>query len=307
MAFGPGAGPCFDYLALEETSPTRWFNCRTARLEEGFRDLTGAALQMRTFAAAEAEAWEAARTEVDAGNPVLLLTDIYHLDHYGNSAHFPGHAVILAGYENGVAHLSDTAFEELEINRLENLARARHSGHPCLPAAGTHVHRRRPGVDRIACEPRSHPRPTRRRGRTLSAQLRRVLRPARGELRAPCRRGRILAEVAEDWRWCARFGYQVIERRGTGGGAFRLMTRAFSKRRVVPRPRSQQMPPPSGQTSPGPFEPPVNPRTPTRTSGKTSTEPPAAPPRPSTSSGPPSANPEPAPRPSAAEPALAAA
>jgi hypothetical protein len=33
--------------------------------------------------------------------------------------------------------------------------------------------------------------------------------------------------VAEDWRWCARFGYQVIERRGTGGGAFRLMYSRF--------------------------------------------------------------------------------
>jgi hypothetical protein len=34
-------------------------------------------------------------------------------------------------------------------------------------------------------------------------------------------------EVADDWQWCARFGYQVIERRGTGGGAFRLMYSRF--------------------------------------------------------------------------------
>jgi hypothetical protein len=34
-------------------------------------------------------------------------------------------------------------------------------------------------------------------------------------------------EVAEDWQWCARFGYQVIERRGTGGGAFRLIYSRF--------------------------------------------------------------------------------
>ncbi len=27
--------------------------------------------------------------------------------------------------------------------------------------------------------------------------------------------------------WCARFGYQVIERRGTGGGNFRLMYSRF--------------------------------------------------------------------------------
>jgi hypothetical protein len=34
-------------------------------------------------------------------------------------------------------------------------------------------------------------------------------------------------EEAEDWQWCARFAYQVIERRGTGGGNFRLMYSRF--------------------------------------------------------------------------------
>src|SRR3977135_3052546 len=63
MAFGLGAGACFYYLALDDTSPSRWFNGRTARLEESFRDLTGAALEMRTFAAGDEEAWEAVRAE----------------------------------------------------------------------------------------------------------------------------------------------------------------------------------------------------------------------------------------------------
>ena len=34
-------------------------------------------------------------------------------------------------------------------------------------------------------------------------------------------------EATEDWQWCARFAYQVIERRGTGGGCFRLMYSRF--------------------------------------------------------------------------------
>ena len=34
-------------------------------------------------------------------------------------------------------------------------------------------------------------------------------------------------EAADDWQWCARFRYQVIERRGTGGGNFRLMYSRF--------------------------------------------------------------------------------
>jgi hypothetical protein len=34
-------------------------------------------------------------------------------------------------------------------------------------------------------------------------------------------------EAAPDWQWCARFNYQVIERRGTGGGNFRAMYSRF--------------------------------------------------------------------------------
>src|SRR6185295_8732367 len=148
MAFGLGAGPCFYYVTLEEASPTRWFNGRTARLEENFSELTGSALELRTFESGDDEAWEAARAEVDAGRPVLLLTDLYYLDHYGNSAHFPGHAVVLAGYDEEFAHLSDTGFEQLQTTtRLEDLDRARHSGHPAYPLAG-HMFTASGGVSR---------------------------------------------------------------------------------------------------------------------------------------------------------------
>jgi hypothetical protein len=34
-------------------------------------------------------------------------------------------------------------------------------------------------------------------------------------------------EATDDWQWCARFLYQVIERRGTGGGNFRKMYSRF--------------------------------------------------------------------------------
>ena len=152
MAFGLGAGACFYYLTLEDASPSRWFNGRTARLEESFRDLTGAALEMRTFAEGDDAAWEAARAEVDAGNPALLLTDLYYLDHYGNSAHFPGHAVVLAGYDEEVAQLSDTGFEELQTTPAREPRQARHSEPPRLPARRPHVHRRRARSTASSCE-----------------------------------------------------------------------------------------------------------------------------------------------------------
>jgi hypothetical protein len=224
MAFGLGAGASFYYLALDDGSPSRWFNGRTARLEESFRDLTGAALEMRTFAEGDAGAWEAARAEVDGGNPALLLTDIYYLDHYGNSAHFPGHAVVLAGYDDEVAQLSDTAFEELQATRLENLARARHSGHPAYPLEG-HMFTVADTVDRTRLEAAVP--------RAIEQAAGEMVEPTWGEFAGLPAIDRLAAETGswpdavEDWQWCARFAYQVIERRGTGGGAFRLMYSRF--------------------------------------------------------------------------------
>src|SRR3954447_5109630 len=135
MAFGLGAGACFYYLTLDGGSPSRFLNGRVARLEENFRELTGGTLKMRTFDAPD-DAWEAARAQIDSGRPAVLLTDLYYLDHYGRSAHFPGHAVVLAGYDDEVAYLSDTGFEELQTTTLEHLAEARHGQHPVFPLDG---------------------------------------------------------------------------------------------------------------------------------------------------------------------------
>ena len=135
MALGLGAGVSFYYVPIDGQSPSRFTNGRVGRLEEQFVELTGAPIRLDTFEDAEAS-WEAARDAVDAGRSAILLTDLYYLDHYGSSARFPGHAVVLAGYDSEVAYLSDTSFEELQTTRLENLARARHGSHPVFPLEG---------------------------------------------------------------------------------------------------------------------------------------------------------------------------
>jgi Domain of unknown function (DUF4872)/Butirosin biosynthesis protein H, N-terminal len=224
MAFGLGAGACFYYVTIDDASPSRWFNGRTARLEETFDELTGAALELRTFEPGDDNAWAAARAEVDAGRPALLLTDLYYLDHYGNSAHFPGHAVVLAGYDEEVAHLSDTGFEQLQTTRLENLDKARHSSHPAYPLAG-HMFTATGEVE----SERLHEAVPAAIERAAQAMVEPEFRGFSGldAVRRLAEEAGSWPEVAEDWQWCARFGYQVIERRGTGGGAFRLMYSRF--------------------------------------------------------------------------------
>jgi len=224
MAFGLGAGAGFYYLAFDGSSPSRFFNGRTARLEESFRELTGAALELRTFGEDAEAGWKAARAEVDAGRPALLLTDLYYLDHYGNSAHFPGHAVVLAGYDEREAHLSDTGFEQLQTTSLERLAEARHSGFPSYPLEG-HMFTVTAELDPAALQAAVPG--------AIERAASEMLEPPFGELaglpavQRLAREAGSWPEAVEDWRWCARFAYQVIERRGTGGGAFRLMYSRF--------------------------------------------------------------------------------
>ncbi|HET8976048.1 MAG TPA: BtrH N-terminal domain-containing protein [Solirubrobacterales bacterium] len=225
MAFGLGAGACFFYVVIDGQSPSRFSNGRAAKLEENFLEITGTPLRLRTDDDPD-RSWELARESVDAGRPALLLTDLYHLDHYGKSAHFPGHAVVLAGYDAERALLSDTGFEELQETALANLAKARHSKQQILHLEG-HV---------IDLPEGTELDPEHLRAAVPAAVERaakEMLEPAMGEFQGLPALRRFAAELAgwpeaaEDWRWCARFLYQVIERRGTGGGNFRAMYSRF--------------------------------------------------------------------------------
>jgi Butirosin biosynthesis protein H, N-terminal/Domain of unknown function (DUF4872) len=223
MAFGLGAGISFYYVPFDGQSPSRFTNGRVGRLEEQFVELTGAPIALESFDGPEAS-WEAARAVVDSGRPALLLTDLYYLDHYGTSAHFPGHAVVLAGYDDELGYLSDTGFAELQTTRLENLARARHGEHPVFPLAGQ--------MFTIADGAEIADLRAAATGATARAASQ-MIEPPLGEYEGLPALRRFTAEVGhwpeqiEDWQWSARFCYQVIERRGTGGGNFRLMYSRF--------------------------------------------------------------------------------
>jgi Butirosin biosynthesis protein H, N-terminal/Domain of unknown function (DUF4872) len=225
MAFGLGAGACFYYVVVDGTSPSRFTNGRAARLEENFLELTDTALRLRTDDDPDS-AWALARDAVDEGRPALILTDLYYLDHYGRSAHFPGHAVVLAGYDEELAWLSDTAFEDLQTTSLESLREARHSKQPIFPLEG-HIVDLSPGEELDAADLRAHV------PKAIERAAQEMIEPAMGDFQGLPALRRFAAEVggwpeaAGDWRWCARFLYQVIERRGTGGGNFRRMYSRF--------------------------------------------------------------------------------
>ena len=136
MALGLGAGVCFYYVPLEGQSPSRFTNGRVGRLEEQFCELTGLAAALRDLRRRGALVGGRARRRSTPGARRCCSPTSTTSTTTARSAHFPGHAVILAGYDDEVAYLSDTGFEELQTTQLEHLAEARHGEHPVFPLDG---------------------------------------------------------------------------------------------------------------------------------------------------------------------------
>lgn len=226
VVFGLAAGPCFYYVELPQASPTKLVATRAARMEHEFAELTDGLLRLESEKIPEA-AWSKARAHLDQGAPTLLLTDLYYLDHYDNSAHFSGHAVVAAGYDDESVYLADTDFEGLIRTPLSSLAKARHSKVPPFPLEGELF---TVNKDRLTVLKDELPELTRK---SINFAARQMLEPEFAEIQGLPALERLAQDVAkwpeeaEDWQWCARFAYQVIERRGTGGGAFRKLYAEF--------------------------------------------------------------------------------
>ena len=228
MAFGLGAGLGFYYLVSDALSPTHLFCGRTLRLEETACEVLGAPARMRTEED-PARAWDAVREALHRGVAPIVSTDIAELPYWQTRTPFGGHRVVVAGYDDarGVALLADVMRPELEEVSLEVLARARTSIAPPFPLPG-------------------HP--------WLEVDVPPALRPVEDAVRDALRRQardflldvdgiagisaleRFAAELPEwpsraadeaDRSWCFRYAYQVIEKRGTGGGNFRGLYARF--------------------------------------------------------------------------------
>jgi len=218
MCFGLGAGLGFIYFEDPHNSPSRAFGSRVPALEWSFFRNLGLPFDWR---AGDGFPWAEMRTWLDRDTPLLLLTDLYYLPHYGKSAHFPGHGVALAGYANDVALVADTGFPGLMPVPLNDLAAAMDSPLPPIP-----IHNNWYPVEYFDLPDMGD---AIRRALVSNAQA--MLKPPADSMGLPGMRLAVARlprwNQAENWQWCARFGYQIIERRGTGGGGFRLMYADF--------------------------------------------------------------------------------
>lgn len=228
MCFGLGAGLGFAYLKGEVFYPTRFTATRSRVLETNFFENLGLARGWLTFPDPD-QAMAAAASCVDQGIPLLLRADIYHLDYYQSKTHFPGHVILLWGYDDAAptALVADTERPGLQTVPWESLKKARFSNLPGYQVQGDHML-----VNWTL--PRPDLGPALRRA--LGRQAKDLFNPeyaAAGIFGFPAMARAVsdLAEWggAEDWQWSARWFYQVIEKRGTGGGAFRRLYALFLK------------------------------------------------------------------------------
>jgi len=242
MCFGLGSGLGFHYFRnLPDTGISYFFHGRTGTLE---RDLC------RHLAVDFAEgldddpdrAWRGARAWVEADVPVLFNVELSRLPYYNSRTPFPGHRVVLAGYDDarGIALLADNAFEPLQEVLFAALRDARYA-----PVASALFPLRNDWL--VVKGARNHTP----RADAIHVALR---ENARGMLSERDPHAGILGMKtladdlvdwgdAADWQFCARFGYQIVERRGTGGGAFRKMYADYMREaeEIVPTLRAAKL------------------------------------------------------------------
>ncbi|MEW9553003.1 BtrH N-terminal domain-containing protein [Nonomuraea sp. NPDC050783] len=126
MLFGLGAGLSFIYWDGKGMPfPFLGGRVKPFELTRSLAARLGLTLTVQETASAR-RAWDNVAAPIDAGRPVGLQLDCYHLDYFRSKVHFGGHVVAMYGYDEHDAHLVDTAQQGGAVRTSrESLARAR--------------------------------------------------------------------------------------------------------------------------------------------------------------------------------------
>ncbi|MEU3574511.1 BtrH N-terminal domain-containing protein [Kitasatospora sp. NPDC036755] len=126
MLFGLGAGLSFVYWDGKGLDfPFLGGRVKPFELTRALAARLGLRLDVRETASA-GRAWRDVTAELDAGRPVGLQLDSYHLEYFTSRVRFGGHVVAIRGYDANDAHLVDTAQQGGAVTTsLASLAAAR--------------------------------------------------------------------------------------------------------------------------------------------------------------------------------------
>ena len=126
MLFGLGSGLSFIYWDSKSMDfPFLGGRVKPFELTRNLAALLGLELQVGETTSPR-KAWQNVVAPIDAGRPVGLQLDSYHLDYFSTKVHFGGHVVAMYGYDEHVAYLVDTDPQGGAVSTsLTGLARAR--------------------------------------------------------------------------------------------------------------------------------------------------------------------------------------
>ena len=240
MCFGLGSGLGIWYLTLPGLDPSPMIHVRSLDIEAEFFSRIGHPFQWRRDA--DPAAGESALLrDLAAGRPALLQTDIFHLPYYNSETHYPGHVIVAWGYDSRqkVFFVTDTERTALTEVPFSAMRKARYCPEHILAIEGNFFSP--PAIEppedlpaaitaAMICNSRRllHGTPGMENGKGIDEGIA-ALERWQAELSHWPR--------IENWQWAARFTYQVIEKRGTGGGGFRYLYADFLKEAEAQVPR----------------------------------------------------------------------
>ena len=223
MCFGIGAGLGIWYLDLAGSSPTRLIHVRSADIEEQFFKSIGYPCTWEVYEDPMLSE-RALCSCLDRGLPAIIRTDIYYLPYYHSSTHFPGHVITVWGYDSKeeLFFVTDTEQEDLIEVPFENMRLARYNNGGFFEMKG----------NMFSPENISEPEDVSGVISRAIALNSRVILGDSHDFQGIAGLKKWQEEIMhwgdfKDWQWTTRFTYQIIERRGTGGGGFRLMYADF--------------------------------------------------------------------------------
>ncbi|GAA4608487.1 hypothetical protein BJY16_006865 [Actinoplanes octamycinicus] len=176
-----------------------------------------------TETASAGRAWRAVTDALDAGQPVGLQLDCYHLDYFTTKVHFGGHVVAMYGYDDTRAYLIDTAQQGGAVTTsLTSLALARSERGPMTARNLSFTIATPPGPPDLAAAIRQ----------AIRGNAETFLNPPianlghRGIAKAATQVKKWLARSADPGRDLP-LAASLMERGGTGGSLFRAVYRDF--------------------------------------------------------------------------------
>jgi len=224
FCFGIGGGLGITYMKTPQASPTRLLHARSLGYEQRFFNAIGVADFSWLTATTAEKSEQQLITALDENCPALILTDIYYLHYFNSSSHFPGHGVMVWGYNKNerTFQVTDTERKNVETVPFEKMKKARVSRQAPFICDGDFYapkHLNKPTDLKNLCRNAIKENATRLLHSTDPTSGFFALQTLIDDLNE--------WEHSTDWQWNCRFAYQIIEKRGSGGSGFRKMYARF--------------------------------------------------------------------------------